>query len=684
MLESIRKQGASAAIYLIFGLLIAIFIVNMGNGSGKQGGGCGGESNTSITVEGSKVNHTSFLAAQYSPINPGRSTQQRKYYALELLIRRELLAREAERRGIRVSSDMVEDAIKRGEFFMGGGRHDLGANVFDVHDDGDRTWNFNRFKRFVGGLNISVTSYQDEQERELQATLMAEILQNSVMVSENEAYEQFMFENDTVTYDVVTFDPSTYRSAMRLTEDDVARFLATHEDEVKARFKSDERLYDDKPAQLRLRQIFIAKAETAAAKPDDKKAADKKPDEVKAVGMPIDAAKARLEAVRTAAAADPKKFVEAAKELSTDDAAKAMAGAIGWHTTADAQLADKAVTDAVKTLKVGDMTPVIATDKGVYLVRAEEAREKKVTYDQAKLDIAQDLARDVWSKEKAKRDAIKALAEAQGKELAKIYEKDPASPQPHLNRAKKREQEKMMEQLRKQMQQQQQEGRLDPPGDHWVDHLASWDAEDTAPKGAGGGSGSGSGSGSGAGSAVGAGSAGSGSGSAAGAPAPTPTPAGDKEVVATTDQLPVFADVPAPKATRFTDMPKQDTVIGLGASKDAAKAINKDLAPLALAPRVYEVKDTYAIAQLVARNNPKKDDFAKEAADDLADLRRTRAAHFLETWLKTRCEELAKDNKITPADDLIRETDGSGNPLSTTTYHACMSFGVGPVGADEE
>ena len=57
------------------------------------------------------------------------------------------------------------------------------------------------------------------------------------------------------------------------------------------------------------------------------------------------------------------------------------------------------------------MTPVITTDKGAYLVMAEDKREGDLSFDQVKREIAKELARDTWGKEAAKRAAIAALDE---------------------------------------------------------------------------------------------------------------------------------------------------------------------------------------------------------------------------------------------------------------------------------
>ena len=50
MLEQMRRQGASIFIYLIFGLLIAIFVININPGQGRGDSGCGTASNSAVCL----------------------------------------------------------------------------------------------------------------------------------------------------------------------------------------------------------------------------------------------------------------------------------------------------------------------------------------------------------------------------------------------------------------------------------------------------------------------------------------------------------------------------------------------------------------------------------------------------------------------------------------------------------
>lgn len=738
MLEQTRRH-TSIAVYVIFGALIVIFIwgINPGNRGGRESG-CGTTSNTVISVDGTDANQSAFLIA-YSA--NGASGRQKVYLALDSLVRRELLAQAATERGIRTTGDLVDEEIKRGSFFLGGQRIDFSRQFFD-EVDGEKFFNLKRFKGWVSSLNVSPGSYREEQARGMQAAMMAELLTGSVRVSRDEALANYLYENNTVTYDVVAFDPGKYRLAMRLGDADIKRFLEGHTAEVQARYKADERTYKAVKPQLALREIFIPKAsppddkpaddkpaDDKAAKPaDDKtkpagkkpdKVADKKPDTkldkkpdpkpnkpaagepANPRGLPTDVAKAKLEAAREAIAAGKLKFTDAEKQLAADssDDAPADNGDRGWRSVDNAGLGDKGVTDAVKALKPGEMTPVIVTDRGAYLVIATDKREGDLSFDQVKTEIAAALAKDVWSKEAAKRDALDALARAQagGKTLEQVFERELVKPngggggiEELLNDPSLTPEQK--QQIIQQLMQQQKHGSLEV---HEQDVPVAWfaDADGSANGGvAGGGTPAAPATGSAAAPAAPAtggsgtasspateattGSAGAGSGSAAAPTIPPgpPAPPAPTVVEASKDILPQFGEIPKPKVNRLGPSPRQAKMPGIGGAKDAVEALFDELEPGGAAKHVYEGDGgNFVVVQLINRSQPKVEDFDKTADAEITRMREARSKAALGQWLKGRCDTLAKAGKIKPAADRIRETDDKGNP-APTVYHPCMYF----------
>jgi len=638
MLENMRRQGASIAVYFIFSLLIVIFVLNFGPQRGNRNdSGCRTESNQVISVDGSEVSWSAFQVAYLNGYN-GRPGKNKTYYALEMLIRRELLVHEAQVRGLIVTDDMIDHEITSGRFFYGGQRYTLPGAV-----DDDGTYVHAAVKGWAGSLNVSLNSYREEQKRSLLAHMMAQVLSESVQVSRDEAFKHFLFANDTVAYDVVPFRAEPYRGALKLTDADLDRYAASHDAELQQKFKDDGKKY------VHLRQIFVAKD---AAKPD--------------------AAATKLGEVRAAIAAGKQKFADAANELASG--ATKNGGELGWYRLTNVTLDEPAVTDAVSALTAGSTTPVIKTERGAYLVTAEKDGEP--TFDQVKRALARDVARDVWSKEAAKRAALAALEQVKATpdaSLDKLYEHAAATPpsgggpdiQQILNNKSLTDEQKkqILQQLIQQQQEQgapgEEHGALEIEG---ADQPAGWYAaagDPTAPA---------------TGSAVATGSAAT-TGSAAGGSAPVATPpvVVKAPIAATSETLPAIGEVAKPKVTRYGPAPRGKMMPGLGANPEATTALFDELGAGGIAKTVYEVNGDYVLVQVVAHNQPNVTDFDKDAAQQVDQLRRTRGAYAVESWLKGTCEQLVKDNKIRPNAELITESDDKGKPLPIR-YRPCASF----------
>ncbi len=268
-----RRQGASIFIYLIFGILIVVFIINFRPGQKGNGddSGCSTTSGSPIVVDGSRVNVTSYKV-NFGAFNG--PTLARTENALENLIRREILAGEGTDHGIRTSDDLVIDKIKQGYFYIAG-HGDVLRDLF--REDG--TWDYNRYKNFVQQqFNVSLNSYQDEQRRELQAAMMAQEIADSARISRDEALSSWLYDNNVVTFDAVIFRPDAFKAAMKLTDEDVARWVAKHETEAKARYQMDIAQYKGRKPELKLREIFIAKADAKPAAPRQSPRPSEKPD----------------------------------------------------------------------------------------------------------------------------------------------------------------------------------------------------------------------------------------------------------------------------------------------------------------------------------------------------------------------------------------------------------------------
>ena len=133
MLEDTRKRGATIAIYVIFGILIAVFVINFGPQSVGGGQGCkAGTDNLQLTIGGQDYGMNTWRWA-FNTRGSG-PYESRVTWALDALVRREILAQEAERRGLAIPESTIDDKIKAGEVWIMGEKAD-GKQIY--FEDGE-------------------------------------------------------------------------------------------------------------------------------------------------------------------------------------------------------------------------------------------------------------------------------------------------------------------------------------------------------------------------------------------------------------------------------------------------------------------------------------------------------------------------------------------------------------------
>ncbi len=687
MLQSMRKSGASIFIYLIFGVLIVVFVLNFGPQANSGGGGCSNDAaKSALVVNGTEITRSGFAIPYQIATGPAAS---RKAQVFEWLIRREMLAQEGERRGLRVTDDAVDEEIKRGSLFFDGRRENIKKSLFD-EVDGQFFFSYPKFQALVERWQVSMNAFKDAQKREMLAAMTADLIRNGVQVSRDEALQQFLYENNTVTFDAVKFQPALYRAAMKLSEADVARFVAGHEAEIKAKFTADERLYKAVKPQFNVRQIFIAKPVAALAPPPAAAGSAAAPAAAGSAATPAappvpaedtkyEAIIAKLTALRNDIAAGRVSFAEAAKSQSADEATKYMGGNMGWRTKDSPQLGETELNDAAKTLKAGEVSAVIKTARGAYLLVIDGQREGDLTFDQVKNELAVELAKDTWSKEAAKRAAIAALALAKaelakpaddkgqkGKNLDGQYEREQMSPDIDLQRILNDpnlpddQKQRLLQEYLKMRQPAMKTGSITVESQ---DVQAGWMSSQAT---------------------VGSGSAAAPVAAPAVIPPTTatepavpvapPVAAAIDTLTPSTDKLPEFGPITKASVTRLGPVARSNRLVDFGEAKALVALLFDTLTPNGLADGIYEAQGSYAIVQLVTRAEPDMKEFDKKADGMMQLIKQRRSGDALMGWLKDRCETLYKAGKIKPSPSLVREFDDQGKPLPTT-YKPCVSYG---------
>ena len=124
MLDSVRQNSRSAIIYILFGILIAAFIVSFGPGSPTGDSvfdGLGGR--YAARVHGKDISEPELNFAFIALGLPNRGeaqAQKLREVVIDRLIERELLAHEAEQAGMLVSEDEAAKLLVDGNMFVAG------------------------------------------------------------------------------------------------------------------------------------------------------------------------------------------------------------------------------------------------------------------------------------------------------------------------------------------------------------------------------------------------------------------------------------------------------------------------------------------------------------------------------------------------------------------------------------
>jgi len=411
MLEQMRKSSQSLLIYVLFGILIAVFVISFGPQS--RGTSCetvmSGNDHYAAKVAGDLVTQNDFRYG-FMVLDAGRlptqaARQQRvKELVMDKLIERELLAQEARHLGYVVTQDEVEDLIGDGKIIG------LGYPLkVPVQKDGK--FNYDTFKNYVQfQLGMTPQRFIEEQKKELAASRVRDLLRSSVTVSPEEVKAEFVRKGRQVNLEYVRFAPDRYKSDIAPTDAEIADYAAKNDAKLKASYDEHKFVYENAPKKLHLRQILVKVAEPTS--PENEKAAQKK----------ADALRARLDKGEA--------FAKVAKDASQDDASKARGGDLGWRARGTTNLpteTEEKLFAAKPGDKTGNLVGPVKGPSGFTITKVEGVREGTVPYDQAKLELAESKLREEKAKARAQADAEAAVAKAKAAPTKTLKELYPAA-----------------------------------------------------------------------------------------------------------------------------------------------------------------------------------------------------------------------------------------------------------------
>jgi peptidyl-prolyl cis-trans isomerase D len=410
MLSAMRRNSRHAIIYVLFGILIAAFVISFGPGS-RGVGYTGVSSAFAAKVGGSTVSEQDFhfayvaLGGTQFPTQVARE-RRLKEFVMDKLIERELFANEAQRLGYDVSAKEAEDMIMAGRMMVMGVPRRVDSYVYK-----DGKFDYERFKMVSQNeLGVSVRQFIEIEQRELLADKVRESLRVSTKVAPDEVKQEFSNRGLQVNLEYARFPSRRYEDDIAApTAQEIDAYVKAHEAELKKQYDERAFLYKGLEKQARLRHIVIdVPMKNAPAGADD-------------------AAKSKLnDALKKLKSGGD--FAALAKELSNDERTKRRGGEVGWRKNKMTGFGD-AVDAKVFAAKPGDIIGPERTQRGWELVGVEAFREGDVPLADAEKEIAEEEVRKQKAMDKAKAEAQAVIDRVhKGEKLEAVVPRDTPSP----------------------------------------------------------------------------------------------------------------------------------------------------------------------------------------------------------------------------------------------------------------
>jgi peptidyl-prolyl cis-trans isomerase D len=418
MLESVRQNSRSAIIYILFGILIAAFIVSFGPGSMSTDSMFELGSKYAAKVYGSEISEQDFhfayiaLGAGNLPEQAARAQRVRELI-MDRLIERELFAHQAEDMGLIVGEDEAANMVADGKMFIAGVARPIESYAFR-----QGKLDYDRFRQVVqNSYRITVKQFMDIQRRELLADRFRQLMLVETRAAADEVKADFEDKNRQINLEYVRFSPYRYEQDLAPSDTDVENWARAHEDQIKKAYEERKALYQKQEKSVQVRRILI-ELKKDAAEP-----------EVAAARAKLDAAKKTLDSGT--------RFADVARTMSEDQASRGKGGDLGWRKKGFTDFGTD-VENKVFAAKQGDLIGPERTERGLELIKVEGFREGDISLGQARTELATELYRTEKAKELAQTAAQDAANKLKaGGKLADLFPKndsDSAEAQPRASR----------------------------------------------------------------------------------------------------------------------------------------------------------------------------------------------------------------------------------------------------------
>jgi peptidyl-prolyl cis-trans isomerase D len=362
MLNSFRKGGV---IQFVMGgvilLIIAAFALEV---RGPKVGSF--DTECAARVGGRCVAPRDFMAAFQLSVRPDLTPKELKRLGirrmiLDGLVERELLNEEAERLGIAISDEQIDAELALGRFHFSlpaerDGQLPMMTYVNVRHPE-TAAFNYEIYQRVVRNYaRMSTKDFKTYQADELIAARMRELSKLSARVSEAEAYSEFESESAKATVRVAQLDRDWFaRFATSVSDDEVRAYITAHMAEIDAAYAGKEAGFVENCPLVS--EVFFD-FPPAADEADEKETRE------------------RAERVQAEVAKAPASF-ELAARIHSGAPSASYGGKRGCLVAAEGDEEGAELVKAVEGLAPGTLSPLVATSRGLYLLRVEQRVTKE-------------------------------------------------------------------------------------------------------------------------------------------------------------------------------------------------------------------------------------------------------------------------------------------------------------------
>ena len=393
MLDIIRANKGSVLAWVFLGAIIVVFVVSFGPGSFSRGQGCGaGAASYAARVDGRTVSAAEFdrelgdlvrmEGGDQSALRE-RSAQLREL-ALARVVNRALVVQEAQRRGFAVSDAEIGRVVHADPRFQQNGKFD-----------------FETYERYANNMAGSPAKFEGQLREELLLQRMLDTVRQTVKVPDEEVRQAWLATGDRANVAFVRFPLADAEREAAPTDAEARAWADAHPDQVKKYYEENASRFDQRK-RVRVRHLL-------AAVPAGAKQADD------------DAARARAEelAKRARAGEDFAKLAE----HSDDQVHRTDGGELGFVTEGTQLEFEPAFVAAAMKLQKGEVSAPVRDRSGWHVLQAEEVvPAKKVSLEDARVEIAKDLLARDRARQIANDRAKAALAALQGgKRLEELF-----------------------------------------------------------------------------------------------------------------------------------------------------------------------------------------------------------------------------------------------------------------------